>query len=551
MCAAKVSFLSPKRRVLMTGDEGVVLFSSSGGGVERECAIPWAVPNFGEQLLEALTAKNKKFPVLVLYDAVEQHYRRETLPRVSSLDRAKVLKRKLDLTFPSYPIRAALLMKSVAKKLPRGAEKPQPTYIFTALPGTETLDKISEALIDAQVGISGLSLLPVESTGLVEKLTDVFVRDGKKKSRWAVMIGQHETGGLRQIVVRDGQLALTRLTPAAEGAQDGVQWAGEVEREFKATLSYIARFGYNASEGLDVVVICNQVAREALEKFTLPATNLKCMTVAEAAHNAGIKLMSREKPAPGTVVQEYADILHAAWSGLKMQRALNLPVPSLQQIQMPRTAAQAGAAVLVIAALVLAANLADRTRIYMDLGKESETMEAQRDLLNKEYAQETAEFEALPVNPDVVSAVLDIHNATEETSLRPNPFLNRLRSVLMPDARIDSIEITDTNDGKSASGGRRGSPQNNQAGQEKVFSVLVKFDLPSIRSLEQKVLRAEELAATLKTAFPQHTVTIDRQFEGVTREGSFSGDLGLGNRAGRGSSGVGDTAEILIQGPRL
>lgn len=549
MCAAKVSFLSPKRRVLMTGDEGIVLFSSSGSGIERECSIPWAVPNFEEQLLDALTAKNKKFPVLVLYDAVEQHYRRETLPRVSSLDRAKVLKRKLDLTFPSYPIRAALLTKSPAKKLPPGAEKPQPTYIFTALPGTETLDKISEALVDAQVGINGLSLLPIESTGLVEKLTDVFVREGKKKSRWAVMIGQHETGGLRQIVVRDGQLALTRLTPAAEGALDGIQWAGEVEREFKATLSYIARFGYNASEGLDVIVICNQVAQEALQKFNLPATNLKCLTVAEAAHSAGLKIVSREKIAPGTIVQEYADILHAAWAGLKMQRTLSLTVPALQQIQKPRAAAQFGSGLLIIAALVLSANLADRTRIYLDLGKESETMEAQRDLLNKEYAQETAEFDALPVNPDVVAAVLDIHKSAEERALRPNPFLNRLRNVLLPDARIDSIEIED----KSDDPGRPASAVRQDGGQkpESSVSVVVKFDLPSIKNLEQKVLRAEALTAALKGAFPEHSVTIERQFEGVTREGSFSGDLGLGNRGGRGSSGSSDMAEILIQGPRL
>lgn len=547
MCAAKTSFLTPGRRILMTGDEGIVLFSNSSNGVERECSIPWAVPNFEEQLVDALVSKNKKFPVLVLYDAVEQHYRRETLPRVNALDRAKVLKRKLDLTFPSYPIRTALLLKPTGKKGSRSKEAASPNYIFTALPGTEMLDNISEALIEAQVGIAGLSLLPLESTGLVEKLTDTFSIGGRKKSRWGVMIGQHETGGLRQIVVRDGQLALTRLTPAGEGVLDGIQWAAEVEREFKATLSYIARFGYSASEGLDVIVICNQVAKDALGKFNLPATSLRCMTTAEAAKTAGIKFSTKERVPPGTVPQEYADILHAAWAGLKMQRTLNLPVPSLQQIQKPRAAAQTVSGLLVIGVLVLGASLAERTRIYVDLGKESKTMEDQRDMLSREYAQETAEFEALPVNPDVVSAVLDIYRETEDVSMRPNPFLNRLRTVLMPEARIESIEINDTKNAVERTGFR--APAAGQA-EEPPFTVLVKFDLPELKSLEQKVLRAETLLVELRQIFPEHKVTIERQFEGVTRQGAFSGDIGLSDRRGGRSSGQ-DMAEIMIEGPRL
>src|SRR5690606_14211045 len=147
------------------------------------CAIAWMVPNFEEQLIDALTSKNQNAPVSILYDVVEQHYRKETLPSVSSFDRAKVLKRRLDLAFPSYPIRGALELKGAKiyqdKKAVRG-EKKQPSYLFSAIPSSENLEKISAALLQSGVPVSRLSLLPVEGTSLVCKLIENKTAKGQK-----------------------------------------------------------------------------------------------------------------------------------------------------------------------------------------------------------------------------------------------------------------------------------------------------------------------------------------------------------------------------------
>src|SRR5471032_3056619 len=110
---------SANHRVLLVGGEGVVLFAPSGRGIEREMSIAWDVPNFDQQLTGALSAKNKSKSVFVLFDGADQAYRKEDgIPKLSPFDRPKFIKRKLELAFPSYPIRAALEIKP-----PKGAPK--------------------------------------------------------------------------------------------------------------------------------------------------------------------------------------------------------------------------------------------------------------------------------------------------------------------------------------------------------------------------------------------------------------------------------------------
>jgi hypothetical protein len=61
---------------------------------------------------------------------VEQHYRKEKLPKVGVLDKAGVLRRKLAVVFPNHPVRAALAMKTDKKTA--GSY-----YLFAGVPVTQ------------------------------------------------------------------------------------------------------------------------------------------------------------------------------------------------------------------------------------------------------------------------------------------------------------------------------------------------------------------------------------------------------------------------------
>lgn len=542
------------RRVLFIGDEGIAMFTNKGGKVLYECSIPWLVPNFEEQLHEALTSGDRRKSVLVLFDAVEQHYRKETLPNVGAMDKGKVLKRKLDLAFPSYPIRAAVPLEGEfkrLKKLKKTQKGQQPAYLFAALPESENLERINRVLYETGVPIAGLALLPVESTGLVAELSKKLRPKEAPASRWAVLIGHHETGGIRQVVIKDGDLALTRLTPMAEGEAVGQAWGEEIIREFKATLSYIARFGYNADDGLDVIVISGEEEKRVLNQASLPVTQLHCLTPHEAAKALGARLGPKVKP-------QYADSLHAAWNGKKFKPDMPLRAPRMDKVKKPRLIARVASIIMLIGVLVLGGMVGNSYQIYMGLQDDIAAKENQRSALDREYKQEAAIFDELPVKPDVLRGSLAVRDLLKENEVHAKPVFEKLKPVLgeefllrdltythTPSSLLEPAEENTRGPQRRLGVGRRPPKQESPNGK---IEIKFSFGLPNSMTLEEKVLKTNEFHIKLRDSFSGHEVTLDKQFGGFSATGSQQGQVGETTGPGGAPGGADDYATFIITG---
>ncbi|MDD9901654.1 MAG: hypothetical protein OXT65_11795 [Alphaproteobacteria bacterium] len=545
--------LSPKRRVLMVGGEGVVLYAPQGRGIARETALAWDVPNFDEQLVEVLSEKNSDKSVVVIFDGLDQTYRKEeNVPKLSPFDRSRFVKRKLELAFPSYPVRAALEIKPPKKKgiQFKAGPKVAPSYLFVALPETEGLDRVGNALFESGVPVAGFGLLPVESAELVMALREKAFDKSAKPSRWAVLIGQHETGGLRQVVARDGQLAMSRLTPTSEAGVSGAGWAEEVTRGFKETLAYISRLGYTPEDGLDVMVVCGELEKQFFDAGALQATQFKCLGVGEALTLIGAKSFGFEK-------SNFGDALHAAW--VARQNSLRLPVrlPSIHRIMAPRLGARVATVLLFLSALGVAGWTANDYTSYLSLREELGIKDNQRAMMQRDYDEETKKFDELEVRPEVIKNTLAIKKLLEDNTANPAKFLNRFRAALGGDIYLQEFKYEHTPGaglqiGKNSSGpqqnrrgGRRSTPKKDDRGMIKVTFSLA---LPSSMALEQKVTRAEKLQQDLATAFPDYEVRIATQFGRVSRGGAFQG--GAGGSQSDGSSGT-DSAVFVMEGEPL
>ncbi len=547
------------RRVLFIGDEGIALFSNKSGKVLYECSIPWLVPNFEEQLHEALSSGDRRKPVLVLFDAVEQHYRKETLPNVGAMDKGKVLKRKLDLAFPSYPIRAAVPLEGEfkrLKKLKKTQKGQQPAYLFAALPESENLERINRVLYETGVPIAGLALLPVESTGLVAELSKKLRPKEAPASRWVVLIGHHETGGIRQVVIKDGDLALTRLTPMAEGEAVGQAWGEEIIREFKATLSYVARFGYNSDDGLDVIVISGEEEKRVLNQASLPVTQLHCLTPHEAAKVLGARLGPKVK-------QQYADSLHAAWNGKKFKPDMPLRAPRMDKVKKPRLVARVASLVMLVGVLVLGGMVGNSYQVYMGLQDDIAAKENQRSALDREYKQEAAIFDELPVKPDVLRGSLAVRDLLKENEVSPKAAFQKLKNALQEDILLLEMSYShepaetlkpseDAGRGRAPARGRLGfgrGAKGDDSTNGKI-EIMFSFALPNSMTLEEKVLKTNEFHIKLRDSFPNHEVTLEKQFGGVSEGGAQQGIVGDAGGPGARTPGGGsdDYAEFKIKG---
>jgi hypothetical protein len=514
--------------------------------MERETSISWEVPNFEDQLTEALQAQNADKPVLVLFDSADQAYKNEEIPvTIGALNRASFIKRKAMQLFPSHPIRAALEMKPAGKNRRRRPSENIP-YLFAALPEAERLDRIGKSLLESGVLLSGFCLLPVESSSLVAELSKKIFRNEQKPSRWAAIIGQHETGARRQIFIKDGNLAFTRLTPASEGGASGAAWAEDVLRGLNETLAYISRIGYNINDGLDLIVISGELEKQFFDPKALRVTNFRCLTLGEALRAIGAR-------SSGLGKSNYADALHAAWAAKKRILKLPVRVPSIHRIMAPRLAARVASVAFLLAALGGLWFAFGDYQGYRATQEEIAQRENQKAMLDREYEQESKVFDALPVKPATVKGVLAVKEQLETNTVPVAPTLHMLKRALGSDIFLESLTYEHS---PSAA-----LPLEGGAGQANAFapppapddrgniSIGFKFGLPSTMKLEQKVMRAEALEKTLKELFPKYSVRIVTQFGRVDRQGSLQGSLGA---AGGGQAAPeDDLAEFELKGPPL
>lgn len=522
-----------RKRVLVVGGEGVTLFGPTVRGIEREAALSWDVPNFDQQLEEALTEQNRGDSVLVLFDGADQTYRKEeNIPKLSFFDRERFIKRKLEQSFPSYPVRASMHIKPAGE---------QPFYLFVALPETDRIDNIAADMLEAGVQLSGFGLLPAESVGLVKALAGKVFNDGKP-SRWAVLISQHETGGLRQVVVKNGNLALTRITPTSDAGVHGPGWADEVVREFRATLTYIARFGYTAEEGLDVIVVCSSIEKQFFSDKSLPVTNFQCLTPAEALAAIGSKGVSLGET-------NFGDVLHAAWVAKKHGLAVPVVVPSLQRIMVPRKMARIASGLLAVALIALGFFVSTQYSDYISTKNETMQSQRQKELLDQEYAQDAKVFDAYPVKPQVIRSVLAVKQLVTDNSVNITPTLNALRAALDNDIKLTNLSFS--HEAPALLGEERKPvrpPAPGAAKDRGKVTLQFKFNLIGNLDLEHKVQRAEAIQKVLQQKFPAYSVRIVSQFGNVTSTGGFKGEAGAVQNAGVPQE---DNAEIEMTGPPL
>ncbi len=548
---------SKNRRVLMIGDDGAVLYAVEKKKAIRVLSLPWDAQNFNEKLISALKS-GYSGPVMILYDAVEQHYRKDRIPPVGIADKKKVLERKLNLAFPNLTIKAALEIKQPGKKgmaLKKSNEKPE--YLFAALPKSEILTRITAALYVAEVGIAGMGLLPVESVGLVDDLAGRCVEEkGGIRSKWSIMIGQNETGGLHQIVVKDGNLAMRRITPVPDNLTPAA-FAAELAREFKATLSYIARFGYNEKEGLDVIVIAPRESHEALNAANMPITNLCLLDLPDALNVLGGQYA-------GEATRTYADALYVLWAASKNKLTMPMKMAELDRVSMPRKAAAGASGLLALGVLGLIYFNYDGYSVYADRMNLIEYKTTQQAALQREYEQETLTFNALPVSPPTVEGVLAVKKLLQDNSIDLTPILLDLQQVFANSFLLQDISIDHT-PAEDVSFAEPGVSSNNTGGyapppvvaigglENDKGTLVIEFTVSLTEAnlpLEQKVARAEGLLESLKLSLPNHDVEIVRQFGGITRTGSFS--VEQQQPGGEQIVGAQDlTAEFKIEGPPL
>lgn len=502
----------------MLADEGLHVYRVSSLSSRYIDFVSWSDETFIEKVTSLIVRQCGKKPVVILNDMVEQHYRKEKIPKTSFMDKSAVLSRRLNMAFPNYPIRAALKLK----------DSDGPTHLFAAIPQSDSYKKVMAAVNRSGAPIVGLFLLPVEGTKMVSALSRNQAKKAKTRSAWSIFVGQHRGGGLRQVVIKHGDLALTRMTPVVDTDVEADVWVKEVSAELQSTMSYLARFGYKSEDGLDVFIIANQNAKSLLEQAIDIESNLYCLDVSEASSLLGVKVGKQED-------LRYADPLHTAWIGKTKKAVLPMQSQALGALTRPRKIANVvllGLALACAFALLSAFNTwtskAEKKDKLLGYFLESRSLKNEYEGLLRERKVEGYDYL-------LVNNAVEIHNSLSKEKPEPLTVIHALGNLLGPNLTVNKIEMkmeapTNAERARAYNYSSYGDGGEQNADDNLLLTATITISFGENVDVDDAVRKVTSLEKGLIEELPDFTVLIDKQVGGLSYSESFAEEIGVNKR---------------------
>lgn len=501
--------------ILTIGDEAIILSRMAHGRLIEAYTLPAEPSAMPEDILRILQS-DATAPVYVLLDVMEQYYKDDPLPLVPFWERPALIRRHLGMAYPGNGVKAAIPLNKAGRSY------------FHLLMGAPETDRLAAwfSFVDQLTNpFGGIYLLPYESLGLAGSL----LPDGGKGltgHRWVALIGYDRSGGFRQIVEKNGRLAMSRLThtPLDESQPDVC--VEDILRDFKATLGYVRRMGYVDQDVLDVVIVTSEPILAILrDKDWREARFVELITPEEAGKQLNLgKTAVPDQPG-------IADLLHAAWFGAKRRKGQRVrradadPVYAFLEM-----AGKSIATITVCLCLAATAFTVNKAYGVMQEKDRIATYESEKRQLQKDVADAKKQSANLPHDPTNMRRLLALGAALSLDAPVVLPdLINGMAGAFLPFEMVVGDLTIRTEDQMTKKTRRK--KKKRKAGKKSGLFVECEALLPrTVLEPEHALTLAEKGRQALTDIFPDMTVSVLRQPIDIDNNrpltGSISGHTG-------------------------
>lgn len=429
---------SGRQIVGIVGNEGAVFVRLSGRQVLDHRYVPTPDPD-GADAVQDLLAQDRKAPVTLLIDVLEQHYRETSIPKLNWFDRRKLIKRKLDQAYGEDHLTSYLPLarRTAGEVASQGESAAAQRYVLIGVPDSDELDAWMDIVAGAGNPLSAVTLLPVEGVDLVRKLAAGDDDKSGSAPAWQILITRQRASGFRQIILHNGQLVFTRLTPNIEPDAPVDEIVENIEAEFRSTLSYLRRLSFTDADHLQLTIVDEAEVCAQIDHRRMRVRDARAITPAEAAESLGLNVYDGED-ADGVA---FADLLIAAWFAGQGRVRLNLTTPQLRRARLltwvPRATAAAGVATAAIGGVYLGL-------WYMDV-REKEArlaqLQAGHDRAEARLATLEEGNDLGSVNLDRFAVVVDTREALGAVAPRYGEMLRQVSAALPEDMIVTRLSL--------------------------------------------------------------------------------------------------------------
>ncbi len=410
-----------KKFILILGDEGAILVFMQGNTVLRRLFAASPQPDHTEAVLDLLQ-NNPTVPFYLLVDVLDQQYVRHLFPPVSSLSVSNLVKRRLSRDFQDEDLTGSIQLGR------EKAGRKEWQYLLIALANTPLIQQWLDLLVEQPNEFKGVFLTPVEGQNYIKLLHKTF--SNEKPLSWQLLVSHHKVSGFRQIVLRDGKLAFTRVTQAIDDDVAAVI-AGNIEQEIINTLEYLKRLGLAENHTLELIAVVAQEVQEALDLKRFAAGQSIVLTPLEVAEALKFEQAALSADRFGDVV------MAAAFARSKPQLKLMTAYgQKLGQLYNARRGIKALGALAVLA--LLGMSVMNLLQVSQS-GSAVEQTEAQRRPVQQQLANVRQAVEGLNKDVAFKSAIMLTHDAYMSNIHPPKEFIDTLAPLLGPDVRVRSM----------------------------------------------------------------------------------------------------------------
>ncbi|MFM2041632.1 MAG: hypothetical protein RLY86_208 [Pseudomonadota bacterium] len=502
----RIGQLFSNRFLLLLGGGGVV-FGSVGTGRLGAMRAVSADDAAGLAEIVAEMGRHGTRPVTMLLDLADMNFRREQVPVVGLFDRAKVLKRRLNLTFPEVEVRGTLAMGAARS----GGGRRELPYLFAAVANSTDWARWREWLKTLPNPVNGIGLLPVEVADMAWTLAQGLLPPPPAEAKapaaeegetWTLLLLRHWTGGIRQIVLRDREMVLTRITPSTGEVE------GELGAEVRSTLGYLARLGFSGRAGIRVVAIGPATWQEELEGSALPIS-----TAVVADTSTALDMLSLGRPlVEGTgplAAADTADSLSLAWAARRAVPRMDVLPESWRLRHRVDGLARAGTWVVAGLSLAVAGQIASDGAGLLDLRQQTQAVNEEMARLGADRDATLSTLLGNPIPPRFAEAAVGFAAAWRSQPSSPAPLLETLVTLLPPEIQVESVTWT-APDQPTAAGRSGNTGPVWELAPPPPPRLEIELVIPDRTGEAAAVRMVAEIAERLDAAMPDHIVRVDR-----------------------------------------
>lgn len=423
--AVKFKFPKTPLYVLMVGDDGAILLYLKDREVQHRDFVPAAnaeeIKIFNERFSEDIEA-----PIVMVVDTMDQTYLPQTLPPVTSLSVGNLIKRRLEREFPDEEIRGALPLGRETKG------RKDWHYLIVALEKTPALAQWLSYVDTLPNWLSGIYLVPVETEQFIKLLDkSLYAGQSYKAPEWQFVISYNKVSGFRQVILRNGRIALTRVgQPVGELTPEVI--AGNIEQESQNTMEYLKRMGYQPQDELHYYVIAAEAINQHIDPARLRVTKPHMLT----PHMVGEMLSLSGATQMG---DQYGDVVLATVIGASNKHVMKLITKSAQKLDtlFKIKIGQRIAISIFTGALVsyVGSTMYDIKTIIGDIEK----LETARNARQRELEALKTEVAKAPENIDRITDMVELYELMTKRAITPLPLMERLSAFLGDDVRVKGL----------------------------------------------------------------------------------------------------------------